>query len=70
MSQAFGGWLIAQSARHDWVGLLAHQASRDPRFPKGGDPEVVRKHLSTVQTDGDMYEALDDAEAEWLRAAH
>lgn len=65
----FGTWLVAQAGRHDWVGLLADQARRDPRFPLNGSPDDARKHLAAREADGDAFEQLDDAEAEWLRAA-
>lgn len=64
---AFGDWLVAQKPRHDWVGLLAEQAARDPAFPRTGTPEMIRAHLSRKGASGDMFEMLDDAEAEWLR---
>lgn len=64
-SAAFGAWLIGQAKRDDWVGLLAHQAASDPRFPSSGDAHAVRAHLSQYQAGGDTFEALDDAEREW-----
>jgi len=68
MTDAFGGWLVSQARRHDWIGLLADQASKDPRFPKGGDPNQVRTHLEAKGADGDTFEALEAAEREWGRA--
>lgn len=65
MTGAFGSWLMSQAKRDDWVGMLAHQAASDPRFPRSGDAHAVRAHLSTLQAGGDMFEALDDAELEW-----
>jgi len=65
MHQAFGSWLAAQDKRHDWVGLLASQAAKDPRFPRTGSVHEVRAHLSKFQAGGDIFEALDDAEREW-----
>jgi hypothetical protein len=31
-----------------------------------GSPDDVRGHLSAMQAEGDMFEALDDAEMDWL----
>lgn len=70
MPNTFGTWLVSQHKRDDWIGMLAHQAARDPRFPKSGDPHIVRCHLSTIGADPDLFEMLDDAEAEWLRVTH
>jgi hypothetical protein len=64
---AFGGWLILQKGRSEWLDKLAGAAKSDPSFPKRGDPDAVRKHLGERGADGDMFEALDDAESEWLR---
>ena len=67
---AFGRWLITRERRHDWVGQLADAARRDPAFPKTGDPEDVRQHLSNRGAEAEMFEMLDDAEVEWLRTLH
>ena len=65
---AFGQWLMAQKDRSDLVGQLAAGAVFDRRFPRNGDPEAVRKHLSAMQAEGDMFAAVDDAESDWLSA--
>ena len=65
---AFGEWLITQKDRSDLVGQLAAGAVADRRFPRNGDPEAVRKHLSAMQAEGDMFAAVDDAESDWLSA--
>ncbi len=65
---AFGHWLITQKDRSDLVGQLAAGAVADRRFPRNGDPEAVRKHLSGMQAAGDMFAAVDDAESDWLSA--
>jgi hypothetical protein len=62
----FGQWLTAQKDRSDLVGQLAAGAVVDRRFPRNGDPEAVRKHLSAMQAEGDMFAAVDDAESDWL----
>ena len=63
---AFGAWLLKQQARSGFIGGLAKAAAADRRFPKGGDPEAVLKHLASVGADGDMFEGLEDAEGAWL----
>ncbi|AHE57456.1 hypothetical protein NX02_29460 [Sphingomonas sanxanigenens DSM 19645 = NX02] len=65
-STPFGAWLLRQEKRHDWIGGLAKAAKADRAFPKAGDPEAVRKRLSEVGAEADMFEALDAAEIEWL----
>lgn len=65
---AFGHWLVTQKDRGDLVGQLAVGAIADRRFPRNGDPEAVRKHLSVMQAEGDMFAAVDDAESDWLSA--
>jgi hypothetical protein len=63
---AFGQWLMAQKDRSDLVGQLAAGAVVDRRFPRTGDPDAVRKHLSAMQAEGDMFAGVDDAESDWL----
>lgn len=67
-SLAFGQWLMTQKDRSDLVGQLAAGAAVDRRFPRTGDPEAVRKHLTAMQAEGDMFAAVDDAESDWLSA--
>ena len=64
----FGQWLMTQTDRAGLVGQLATDAYADRRFPRTGDLEAVRKHLSAMPTDGDMFVAVDDAELHWLCA--
>ena len=63
---AVGQWLITQKDRSDLVGQLAAGAVADRRFPRNGDPEAVRKHLSAMQAEGDMFAVVDDAESDRL----
>ncbi|RUN76510.1 hypothetical protein EJC47_11100 [Sphingomonas sp. TF3] len=65
-SEPFGRWLIAQRERGDWIDGLAAAARADRSFPKDGDPEKVRAHLRAQQADGDVFQAVDDAELDWL----
>ena len=62
---AFGRWLLAQVPREGWVGDLIAAAKLDPYFPRDGDPEAVRKRLRDVQAEGDLFQAVDDAELDW-----
>lgn len=66
--EAFGQWLLMQKDRTDLVGQLAAGAAVDRQFPRSGDPEAIRKHLSAMQAEGDMFAAVDDAESDWLSA--
>jgi hypothetical protein len=61
----FGRWLLTQRDRGDWVDGLADAARADRTFPKDGDPESVRLHLRKQQADGDVFQAIDDAETDW-----
>jgi hypothetical protein len=63
--EPFGKWLLAQKDRGDWIDPIAAAARKDPAFPKQGDPEAVRKHLSARGADCEAFEALDDAELDW-----
>jgi hypothetical protein len=62
---AFGAWLLTRTEAGGFVGTLAKAAKGDRRFPKQGDAEAVRKYLRQMQADGDMFDAIDDAEADW-----
>lgn len=62
---AFGAWLLQQKERGGLIGQLATGAAADRAFPKHGNPEDVRARLRAMQADGDMFEALDDAELDW-----
>ncbi|MFS0771205.1 hypothetical protein [Sphingomonas sp. 1P08PE] len=65
---AFGAWLARQTNRGGFVGQLAAAAASDRRFPKAGDPETVRAYLRGAMADGDMFDGVDDAEADWAAA--
>lgn len=65
-STPFGRWLLAQEKRDGWIGGLAKCAKADRAFPKDGDPEAVRERLTAMGAESDMFEALDDAEMQWL----
>lgn len=63
---AFGAWLVKQADREGWVGELVTAAKKDPGFPRAGTPDDVRKRLNEVQAESDMFQAVDDAELDWL----
>jgi len=62
----FGEWLLAQCSRDDALGDLASSAMTDPKFPRRGSPDDVRKRLNEMQVDGDTHAIVDDAETDWL----
>lgn len=64
--EPFGTWLLAQKNRGDWIDALVLAARSDRSFPKTGSPDDVRKRLTEMQAEGDMFERLDDAERLWL----
>ena len=64
--EAFGGWLLKQVGRDGWIGMLAKQAKGDPRFLKSLTPDDLRKRLHDAGAEGDSFEAVDDAETEWM----
>ncbi len=64
--ETFGEWLRAQAHRKSALGDLAVAAMADPKFPRRGSPDDVRKRLNEIQVDGDMHAVGDDAETDWL----
>jgi hypothetical protein len=63
----FGSWLLNQQQhRREWIAGLAKVAKSDHRFPRAGDVDQVREYLAKQGADGDAFEALDDAERDWL----
>ena len=62
---SLGRWLLAQHGRSDAIGQLADAARRDPRFPADGDYLAISKRLNEVGAEGDMHEALEDADLDW-----
>ncbi|MBV1692549.1 hypothetical protein KRR38_34185 [Novosphingobium sp. G106] len=63
--QSFGEWLVAQTDRKGWVGDLAKAAKADRDFPRRASAADVRARLQKMGADGDVFEALDDAELDW-----
>lgn len=66
LREPFGTWLLAQIDRGDWIDGLAAAARADRGFPRRGDVEQVRKRMQALGADPDTFEALDDAELDWL----
>lgn len=62
----FAEWLLKQAERDDWIGTLARQAKMDRGFTFKSTPDDLRKRLHEAGAEGDHFEALDAAEAEWL----
>jgi hypothetical protein len=60
----FGGWLLRQP-EEGARGALIKAAKADRGFPKDGDPDAVRARLNSFGAEGDMFEAVDDAELDW-----
>lgn len=63
--ETFGAWLRVQVDREGLVGQLVAGAKADSKFPCDGSPEDVRRHLSAMQAEGDLFEAVDEAEIDW-----
>ncbi|GGE75295.1 hypothetical protein GCM10011404_04840 [Sphingomonas prati] len=64
--ETFGAWLLVQKDREGWVGDLAKAARSDPEFPRMGSPEDVRTRLRETMAGPNVFEAVDDAEADWM----
>ncbi|MBM3928913.1 MAG: hypothetical protein FJ335_10705 [Sphingomonadales bacterium] len=63
---AFAAWLLARADSGGWVDGLAAVARTDRSFPRGGDIEAVKRWLQSKRPSGDDWEALDDAELDYL----
>jgi hypothetical protein len=62
----FGRWLMRQEGKTDAMRMLVDAAKRDPQFPRDGDPEAVRARLRVCMAEGDLFDAVDDAEMDWM----
>lgn len=60
-----GQWLLKQSTRTDAIGTLAQAAKRDAGFPKDGDFQAISARLNALGAEGEMHQALEDAELDW-----
>lgn len=63
--QTFGEWLMAQKMADGALGELVTVAMADPKFPRRGSLDDVRKRVNEMQADGDTHSAVDDAGADW-----
>ena len=63
--ETFGQYLLAQKSAGGALGALVLAAMADPKFPRRGSPDEVRKRLNEMQASGDMHAALDEAETDW-----
>ena len=66
--ESFGQYLLSLKDASGSLGDLVAAARADPRFPRRGSPEDVRKRLNEMQAVGDMHAALDEAETDWRNA--
>jgi hypothetical protein len=64
--ETFGAWILVQRDRDGLMAQLVEGARADRKFPRAGSPEDVRKHHSAMQAEGDLFEAVDKAETDWL----
>lgn len=60
----FGRWLVSQP-EEGFRAALVRAVRADRQFPLDGDPEAARARLRACMAEGDMFEALDDAELDW-----
>jgi len=65
-TEPFGTWPLTQFQRDTWTGDLGKAAKADHKFPRDGDPDIFRKHLSGNQAESAMLEVVDDADNIWL----
>ena len=48
------------------IGELAKHAKADRSFPRSGTIKDVWKRLNTMQVEGDLYDAMEEAELDYL----
>lgn len=65
--QTFGSWLLAQQGGTGLIRQLIDGAKADRAFPRYGTPDEIRRHLTAMQADGDVFKAVDEAEIDWLK---
>ncbi len=61
----FGRWLVRQP-EEGMRAELVKAARMDRNFPLNGDAEAVRARLRACMAEGDMFEAVDEAELDWM----
>lgn len=62
----FGRWLIEQEKREGAIGTLAQHAKADRGFPRNGTVKDAWARLNAVQVEGDLYDAMEEAELDYL----
>lgn len=62
----FGRWLIEQDTRTGAIGELARHAKADRGFPRDADTKKVWERLNIMQVEGDLYDAMEEAELDYL----
>lgn len=68
LGEGFGEWLVKHTKRDDWIGRLAKSSRADPLFRNDSTPNDLRMRLQHSKATGDAFDALDDAELEWLNS--
>ena len=66
--KTFAQWLLEERRIAGQVSSLATVARSDPAFPRNGDIDQVRRHLSLANVDGFIIDSLPVAEGLWLRS--
>jgi len=62
----FGGWLLRQHEREDWIGQLARHARADDGFSAALAPlDIHERVASSLGGDAEMIHALQAALDEW-----
>jgi len=64
--EPFGAWLMVRAGEGGMIGELAAAAKADRGFPPSATPEDLRARLRAAMAEGDMFEAVDEAEIDWL----
>ena len=66
----FTVWLIAQQQRDDWIGDLAKDVAYDTTWPRHATRlRELHDYLYDLNGIGEAHAALDQAWAEWRKAA-
>ncbi|MFC3442588.1 hypothetical protein ACFOKF_15540 [Sphingobium rhizovicinum] len=63
---SFGQWLIEQDKRAGAIGDLAKHAKADRGFPRSGTVKDVWKRLNGMQVESEIYDAMEEAELDYL----
>lgn len=66
--KTFAQWLLEERRIAGQVSPLVTVARSDPAFPRNGDVDQVRSHLSSANVDAYIIDSLPVAEGLWLRS--